>query len=273
MHPIQESAMTLTRLISFVLLPVIVTSACRTALRAGTDADAVAVEIRLIGMQDADKLREDLVYTLSQCGSGSANGTKNNDQIVTFMAKGVRKDDRCDVRVTASKIDSTVQDWFDKPGLMYEAQNTQIVSAEGKLKSLAVLQQLYNVPPPPSGPSLPTAWRLFTSMSAPKPLLDLCTCSIGCTPSLGNNVAKLDTTADKKSGTCMFANVIDPNMTRFECTEMIVQCGSDLYKGAWPAGSFVDGKASKDARLPDLKLQPASPEDIINANIDIYVPQ
>jgi hypothetical protein len=260
-------------LMSLLALSAVIASSCRTALRAGTDSDVVTVEIRVIGLQDSDRLRTDLIYTLSQCGLGSTRGSKNEDQIVTFLAKGVRKDDRCDVRVTTSKVDQPAQDWFDEPGLMYEARKALIVSSEGKLKSLAVLQQLYNTPPPSPTPTNPSAWRLYTMVNAPKPLLDLCTCSIGCSPSLANTVAKLDTAPDKKSGTCMFANVIDPNLNRTECTAMIVQCGTDLYKGRWPAGSVVDGTGAKDARLPDLQLETAAPEDISDASIDIYVPQ
>ena len=259
-------------LLPLILLPIMAASACRTALRAEPDSNVVSVDVRLVGLADSDKSRTDLVYTLTQCGAGSANGSKNPDQVATFLTKGVRKGDRCDVRVTSSKVDNTVEDWFDEPGLMYEARHALIVSSEGKLKALAVLQQLYTIPPPPSPPSAPTAWRLYAEVRSQKPLLELCTCSIGCTPALFNNVSKLETSGDKKSGVCLFANVVKPDLNRVECLQMIVQCGSDLYKGAWPAGNFIDGSRANDARLSALQLETAVPEDISDANIDIYVP-
>lgn len=249
------------------------TTACRSGLRPQASAgDPVSVEMRVVGLKDVDRGRNELVYTLSGCGDGKASGTKGADNVVKFQTMNVRKEDRCDLRVQSDKADIGVASWFAEEGLMYEARRIPITSSEGKLTGVAIVQQLYATPPTISGAPPATIWKLMAPVKGPKAFVDLCTCTIGCLPSPQNNVSKLDITTDKSSGLCQFANVIKPELTKIDCSKIMVQCGGEFFVGAYPAGTTTNGSQAKENTLPEIKLQAGVPEELSDTTIEVVVP-
>lgn len=248
-------------------------ASCRTGLRPQTNpGDPVSVDIKVIGMKDTDRSRAELVYTLSGCGAGNTSGTKNADGVVTFQTQNVRKDDRCDLKVLTDKADFNVASWFSDQGLMYDARRIPITSDQGKLTGVAFVQQLYSTPPSNQGIPPSTIWQLGMGIKSPKAFTDLCTCTLGCQPSLANNVSKLEVATDPKIGACSFANVIKADLSRIECRKLIVQCGSDFYVGTWPAGTLVDGSQAKPQLLPDVTIEAGVPEEVSDTTIEVVVP-
>lgn len=253
---------------------IMATTACRSGLRTqANEGDPITVEMKVISLQDADRGRSDLVYTMSGCGSGSTNGVKSGDAIVNFQTQNVRKDDTCDVRINAPKSDDNVANWFSEPGLLYEARRVPIRSEEGKLLGTAKMQQLYSNSPRISDSSQKNLWSLSVGLKAPKALTGLCTCKLYCQPSIPNYVSMLESTTDKTIGICEFTNKIEPQFSKIECSKLEVQCGSEFYVGSWPAGTSVDGSQSANVKLPDLKLEVGVPEETSDATIEVVVPR
>jgi hypothetical protein len=250
-----------------------IATGCRTGLRPQTNpGDPVSVEIKIIGMKEADRSRTELVYTLAGCGGGNTSGTKDADNKVSFQTQNVRKDDRCDLKVLTDKADIGVASWFSDQGLMYDARRVPITSDQGKLSGVAFVQQLYATPPTIQGLPSSTIWQLGVGVKGPKAFSDICTCSIGCQPSLVNNVSKLDVSADPKVGVCSFANVIKADSNRIECRKLVIQCGADFYVGNWSSGTFIDGSQAKSQLLPDVTVQAGIPEEVSDTTIEVVIP-
>lgn len=248
--------------------------ACRTGLRPQTNpGDPVGVEIKVVGMKDADLGRSELVYTLSGCGSGNTTGTKSTDNLVMFMTQNIRKDDRCDLKVLTDKADMGVASWFSDPGLLYDARRIPIVSDQGKLAGVAFVQQLYSTPPSIQGIPQATVWQMDVPVKGPKAFSGLCTCSISCQPALANNVSKLDAQQIPSTGVCSFANVTKADASKTVCNKMMVQCGSEFYVGSWPAGVNVDGSVAKPQTVTELTVVAGVPEEVSETSIEVVIPK
>jgi hypothetical protein len=269
MELLKRPGMTALTVTSFIAL-----AACRTGLRPqAVSGDPVAVDIHVVGMSDADWNRPELVYTLTGCGNENTSGTKTEGKMLNFMTQNVRKDDRCDLQIMGNKNDASVGSWFEADGLMYNARRIIISSDQGKLSGRAFVQQLYAKPSTdPTKPQV-TAWQLATTLKGPKAFSGICTCLIGCLPALPNNVAKLEIGTLPTSGSCAFANVIKSDASRIECSKMTVQCGTDFFVGQWPAGSVVDGSATKSQSLPELAMTQGIPEAISDTTIEVVLPK
>jgi hypothetical protein len=249
-------------------------SSCRTGLRPQTNpGDPVGVEIKVVGMKDADLARSELVYTLSGCGAGNTSGTKGTENLVNFMTQNLRKDDRCDLKVLADKADVGVASWFSDPGLLYDARRIAINSDSGKLSGVAFVQQLYSTPPSIQGVPASTVWQLEVPVTGPKAFSGLCTCSISCQPSLANNVTKLDVQQVPNAGTCSFANVTKADAARTQCGKLMVQCGSEFFVGSWPNGAIFDGNLAKLQTAPALPIVAGVPEEISDTSIEVVIPK
>ena len=259
-----------TLLPGMLTLATVLTLSCRTTMRPQTEtSEPVIVKLRIVGLAETDRSRSDLVYTLTGCGSGNTSGTKDADNMVRFETQGVRKDDRCDIRVLSGKSDIGVANWFAEEGLMYEARRVTIAVSDGTLTGLAVMQRLYAAAPV-NGPAL---WKLNAAVKGPKAFIDLCTCSITCAPQTPNNVAKLDIKADTSTGTCEFVNVTGAQLSNTTCSKLSVQCGQDFYIGAWTTGNTVDGSVAKISKLPDIALVNGVPETTSDTTIEVVVPR
>jgi hypothetical protein len=250
---------------------------CRTTLKPITNTvDTVNVDMQIVGLRPADQARSELVYTLTACGLGSANGVKNESNVVAFQAQGVKKDDVCDVRVEAGKTDVGVANWNSEPGLMYIAQKVKISSSEGKLSGLAFVQQKYISPPtiPNSETPAPAAmvWKLRVTVASPTPIAN-CTCTIQCSPALMNNVAMLEPGEAVGKGSCEFANLVSPDSKNTSCRNIGVQCGSDFYLGSWASGAPTDGSIAGAVSLPDVSLIKGTPDATSDATIEVVIPQ
>ena len=266
-----------SRLTMLSLLCAVLPTSCRTALRPITNtADPAAIEMRIVGLRESDRARPELVYSLTGCGSSNATGEKNAENLVQFQTVGVRKDDKCDVKVQTGKSDVGVANWFAEEGLMYEARRVSITSTEGKLSGLAIVQQMYQNPPltpqTTTPAPAPSVWKVNASMKAPKAFVGICTCTISCTPSLLNNVAMLDASDDKSSGTCQFANLTEPTLKGTTCTRMTVQCGVDFYVAGLPTGTMLDGSLAQESSLPTLMMAQGVPEATSDATIEVVIP-
>lgn len=250
---------------------------CRTTLKPITNTvDTVNVDMQIIGLRPADQARSELVYTLTACGLGSANGIKEEANLVAFQAQGVKKDDLCDVRVEAGKTDVGVANWNSEPGLMYIAQKVKISSTEGKLSGLAFVQQKYVSPPtiPNSETPAPAAmvWKLRVNVASTNPIGN-CTCTIQCSPSLINNVAMLEPGQAAGKGYCEFANLVNPEAKSTSCRNIGVQCGNDFYLGSWPSGASTDGSFAGAVALPEVSLIKGTPDATSDATIEVVIPQ
>jgi hypothetical protein len=259
--------------LSSVLLLV---SNCRTTLKPITDsAEAVPIEMQIIGLRPADQERTELVYTLSRCGLANVNGVKGDGNKVTFQAQGVKKDDQCDVRVETGNTDIGVANWKDEAGLMYIASRVKINSTEGKLYGLAFVQQKYVSPPtiPNTITPAPVAmvWKLKIDLTAPNAVSN-CTCTIKCSPALTNNVAMYESES-QTSGQCTFANLVNASANTISCTSIMAQCGSEFYLGTWPAGTLADGSNAGEVSLPPINLTRGAPDATSDATIEVIIPQ
>jgi hypothetical protein len=248
---------------------------CRTTLKPITNTvDSVNIDMQVVGLRPADQARSELVYTLTACGLGSANGIKNESNVVAFQAQGVKKDDLCDLRVEAGKTDVGVANWNSEPGLMYIAQNVKINSSEGKLSGIAFVQQKYISPPtiPNSETPAPAAmvWKLRVNVASSNPIAN-CTCTIQCSPALMNNVAMLEPGQGKSY--CEFANLVSPESKNTSCRNISVQCGSDFYLGSWSNGASTDGSIAGAVSLPDVSLVKGTPDATSDASIEVVIPQ
>jgi hypothetical protein len=243
-------------------------NSCRTGLRAEQDAsELITVKFRVAGLNRADKVRTDLTYSLSGCGSEAVSGTYDPSGSVTFQTRNIKKGDSCDLSVKSTSGATAGIEWFSEPGLLYKAAKTPISSREGQLYGTAALQQMYSIAKAPT-PNLVT---LRASFKSPSALTDVCTCLLGTNPQLQNNVSVVE----KSSGTqglCSFANNASPEYAKLETATLLVQCGQNIFKGNWPAGTFVNAAAAGSIPLAELTLTPATVEEFAEMTIDVLIP-
>lgn len=254
----------------------LITQSCRTPLRTqGEDAGPSTIEVRLSNMTAADRSRAGLQFTISDCGTSTASGTKitpanASATVISFESLSVHVDDRCNVQVLSDNPKSSTENWFDEPGVLYSAKGVKIGRTSGKLTGVAILRQVYAT----KTDQLPASelWKLTATVKAPQPFTTGCTCSIASLPVLGNSIAKLEIGSENTTGSCLFTNLVSPLLESTACSKLTVQCGADIYEGQWPAGTTVDGKQSKDWALHELMLIKVNPNDSVESVIDVALP-
>lgn len=243
---------------------------CKTNARTSVAPDdPVSIAVTLYQVTESDIDTYKLNVQMGLCADST--GTKTQGTTYTFKVPSLANDTTCQIRLVGAKsTTSNVQFFSGKDGLYYKDDEVLIKrDANGGLKGDAYVQALFTQPVTTQPGT--TTYLVTAPITSKTPLVDICTCTLECSPQIKNDHAPLTKGSTASDGTCKYVNVTNPATPSVLCSKINLQCGEAFYAAVYNPAVTVDAKANKETTLPTIEVLPGVPTATGDVTIDVQI--